>query len=424
MDPLREKLTPFLGVAVLALVLLTGCTMQPAVSGPLVTSALPLSADASADSDGRLSHAVNRFGLDLARSVSTDATGNVIVSPASVHAALSMTVNGADSETEEQMRKVLHTDDMSAEEANRRWSALLTGFASRSPEQKLEVANSLWAREGIRFKRPFIDADRDYFGADVSVLDFENDDVAGTVNGWVSEHTHGMIPRMVEEVPDDTFLLLANAVYFEGDWSMPFAHRNTKSEPFARSDGTKVDVEMMNQTEQLPYYHDDVLQATRLDYKGADSSFYVLLPNPGVTIGDVLRSIDDDDFAAIRSSMTTREVRLGMPILTANFESSLMEPLADLGMPRAFDEDDAEFRAMAETAEPIYIGQVDHVAKVRIDEMGTVSSAGTLVGMRFGRAPGGPQPPQVLCNRPYAFAIVDEDSGTMLFLGVVKDPTQ
>lgn len=410
----------------LGLFTLSGCVTPTATGASLVAPGRPLKADVQTQPSEQLTGAIDDFGLALLKATETSAGANVIVSPASVHAALSMTANGATDETEKQMRLVLRTGSMSPADTNTQWASLLAQLAERSSDQTLTVANSLWARKGIAFKKPFVDGDRDFFGAGVSVLDFQKDDVAGAVNGWVSKNTHGMITQIVDKVPANAILYLANAVYFKGDWVSPFEHQRTQKSPFTRADGAKIQVDMMNATERLPYAESTTLQATRLPYKGGDSAYYVLLPKQGVSLDAAMSSLRGTGFSELRRTMTsqdTTEVILGLPKLDAEFSTDLAKPLAAMGMPRAFDQNLAQFSDMATLDVPIYINRVLHRTKIKVDEKGTEAAAATVVEMTAGAMAARNEPPSIVCDRPYLFSIVDEKSGAMLFLGAVNDPT-
>jgi serine protease inhibitor len=415
-------------VAILGTVLaLSGCAKAPtAVGAASVATGLPLRASAQGTSSEELVSAVNDFGFGLLAATAAEATGNPVVSPASVHAALSMTVNGATDETEAQMRRVLRTGSMSSGEVNVQWAALLSQLAGRDSAQKLELANALWARKGVAFKKPFIEADRDFFGAGVSTLDFRQDDVASAINSWAGENTHGMITHMVESVPTSAILYLANAVYFKGEWVSPFEHEQTQSFPFTRAGGSQVDVEMMHSSEHLPYAENTTLKATRLSYKGGDSDFYIMLPEPGVSVGEAAASLKGGGFSRLERSMSsqdTTKVILGLPKLDSGYFADLSRPLMKMGMPRAFDSQTAQFSNMADLDVPIYIGSVLHKTKVKVDEKGTEAAAVTVVEMRTGAAAPTHEPVSIICDRPYLFAIVDKQSGAMLFLGQVMDPS-
>jgi serpin B len=217
------------------LVALSGCSVPPANATVLVQPGTPDSAAAPAQPEDRFVGAINDFGIDLLGSLATSKKANAIISPVSIHAALSMTANGATDETAKQMRGVLHTGDIPVDEANAQWASLLKQLGDRGPEQTLEIANAMWGNKDVDFKKPFIDADRTSFGAQLSVLDFLRDDVAGAINEWADVNTHGMIKKVVKEVPSEAILCLANAVYFKGDWNEPFEARSTQETPFVRA---------------------------------------------------------------------------------------------------------------------------------------------------------------------------------------------
>jgi serpin B len=183
---------------------------------------------------------------------------------------------------------------------------------------------------------------------------------------------------------------------------------------------------MMNSFQHLPYVESETLQATRLLYKGNDTAYYVFLPREGVGVGAALASLSGSGFASIRRSMMSGEatqVVLGLPKLDAELGVGLKKPLSDLGMPLAFDSARAQFSAMAKSDYPIYIDDVLHRTAIKVDETGTEAAAVTVVEVSAGAASVA-QPVRIFCDRPYLFAIVDEASGSMLFLGVVNDPTR
>jgi serpin B len=407
---------------------LSGCSTPTALGTDVVPAGKPAQTSAAVVGEA-LPRAIDDFGLDLLKrtAASGNANGNVIVSPLSVHAALSMTANGAVGDTAQQMRTVLRTASMGQSDANAQWAALLGGLATRSTEQELDVANALFANKSVVFKEPFLSADRDYFGAQVSALDFAKDDVPGVINGWVSKNTKGMIPKIMDTADPNAILYLANAVYFKGDWVAPFKHESTSRDPFTRADGTKVDVDMMHMSGTLPYAENGSLVATKLLYKGLDASFYVMLPRPGVSLDAARASLEGTGFSELRAGLAKpdpAEVILALPKLNTSFGTNLNQPLIDMGMPKAFDDKQADFSGMASLDVPIWIGRVLHRTKVIVDEKGTEAAAATVVEMTAGSAMPVAAPQQIICDRPYLFAIVDEKTGTMLFVGEVGDPTK
>lgn len=411
-----------------AAVALSGCTTPVAMGSELVPAGKPAQGAPAVVAE-KLPRAINDFGLDLLKATvaSAEPGGNVIISPLSVSAALSMTANGAVGDTAKEMHTVLRTDSMDPAEANDQWAALLVALGSRSTEQELDIANALFANKSVVFKQPFLDADRNYFGAQVTALDFAKDDVLGVVNGWVSKNTKGMIPKILDKVDPNAILYLANAVYFKGDWVTPFRHEVTSKDKFTRADNSTVDVDMMHSGGELPYAENGSMQATKLLYNGLDASFYVMLPKPGVSLDAARASLEGTGFSGLRTELmkpNLGDVILALPKLNTSFGTTLNQPLIDMGMPKAFDANQADFSGMATLDVPIWIGRVLHKTKVIVDEKGTEAAAATVVEMAAGSAAPVAAPPQIICDRPYLFAIVDEKTGTMLFLGEVGDPTK
>lgn len=410
----------------LAAVALPGCVRRGPTAATPVVSGVPFKSDTNVKPDAALSTAIDDFGLDLVKATSTDPRSNAIVSPASVHAALSMTLNGAEGETAAQMRHVLHLDAMSAARSSQAWASLLGRLEGGSGQQRLDIAHSLWARKGVTFKKAFAEADRDYFGAEITTLDFAKDDVPGAINGWVSDNTHGMITKMVDQVPPNAILCLANAVYFKGEWVSPFDPEHTHTSSFVREDSSTVDVDMMYDTRSMPYTENAAFQSTKLAYKGGDTAFYVILPKPGVTTGAVLDTLKGEGFTRLRRATAADapgKVTLALPRLDTGFSADLAKRLADLGMPLAFDDRKAQFSGIADLQVPIYVGRALHTAKVKVGEKGTEAAAATgMMSMAAGIA--SVEPAEIICDRPYIFAIVHEASGAMVFLGVVNDPTK
>lgn len=401
---------------------LAGCGSS---SGSSVTassgSAMTTSAEAA---DTKLAEAINGFGFNLLAEAAREATGNPVVSPASVHAALSMTANGATAETLDQMRSVLKVDGMSVADANGAWQRLMTRLTAKSEaSQTLEVANALIGRKDVEFKQPFLEANQRSFGARLSAMDFASDNVAGEINRWVSGKTHGMIPKMIDRIDPAAILYLMNAVYFKGEWMTPFKARSTSKHEFTRADGSKTEVKMMQDRRDLPYYASSEYQATRLDYKGNRTDFYLVLPKPGFDTSATLSALERGGLDKLRRSLASTastEVDLGLPKLDSDCGAEFSGPLKAMGMPRAFDTESAQFSEMADRGTPVCISRVLHKTKVRVDEKGTEAAAATVVEMTEG-AMYRPAP-KLVCDHPYIFAIADRQSGALLFLGVVNDP--
>lgn len=418
------------GTLVAAVVALTltafGCASarQPARSAVPAVPAAPIAAPASPEPSGLSgAAAVNAFGLDLmrARLASGTASENVVLSPLSVHAALSMTLQGARGKTAAEMQRMLHLSG-DATAAASTYVMLLSALNDRSKAQTLTVANALWIDQNLQVKREFLNANRIGLGATAHTLDFRRDDVVGTVNKWVADNTNGMIKELIDRVDPDAVLLLTDAVYFKARWTREFDSRETHAQSFHPESEKPVTVPMMHATEPLPVVRTTTFSATKLEYFGGDSAAYVILPDKAHHLDDVVSGLTPTDFATLRERLDSApltETTLALPKFDTTVGGEIGPTLQTMGMPTAFDPLKADFSGMATGR--LSIDSVIHKARLKVNESGTEAAAATEVGMRKGYAP--VDPPNFTCDRPFAFAIVDTKTGALLFLSAIRNPT-
>ena len=181
------------------------------------------------------------FSLDLFRATSKDGE-NTLISPLSVFYALSMTANGADGETLEEMESVL---GMSREEMN----VFLHAYLNSLPQNekcKLSLANSIWFKDDAAFtvNQSFLQVNADYYGADIYKASFDGQTLKD-INGWVNDKTDGMIPKVLDDIPAQAVMYLINALAFDAEWASPYSEWNVYDGKFTREDGTALDVKMM-----------------------------------------------------------------------------------------------------------------------------------------------------------------------------------
>jgi len=194
--------------------------------------------------------------------------------------ALAMTYNGAAGTTEEAMRATLELDSMSVAQVNESYRSLISLLRELDPHVKLEIANSIWYKQGYTVLQPFLDANHIYYDARVSALDFSSPAAVDTINRWVTEQTHGVIDRILDAIPDGMRLYLINAIYFKGDWTEQFDPSLTQPRPFRLSDGSMVTVPTMTHGQEAHVRLTYRPYATILDlsYGGAAFSMTIVLP--------------------------------------------------------------------------------------------------------------------------------------------------
>ena len=364
-----------------------------------------------------------QFGFNLFNDIrKTDQNKNIFISPFSISVALAMTLNGASGETEQAMTNTLQLQGLGSELINTGYAGLRHALQTSDPKVILTIANSLWARRDVPFKQDFLQRNTQFFGAEVSTLDFTDPNTLTTINQWVNTNTNGKITKILDEINRDAVLFLINAIYFKGTWQTEFDPSRTRDGAFYLATGDEKQVPMMTRTGDYSYYenHEAKFQAISLPYGDGRMSMYIFLPYRESDLNTFLDVLNIENWENWVSQFHEQEVFLSMPKFKLEYEKTLNTPLESLGMGIAFAPRLADFSRMADLevlGKNLYIGEVLHKAVVEVNEEGTEAAAVTSVGIRVTSAP-----PAFMANRPFFFAIHDNETKTVLFMGTVVDP--
>lgn len=343
---------------------------------------------------------------------------NVFFSPLSVSVALTMTLAGAGGQTRRDMTDTLGLRGISPEQISHAVSLLLPALTQPATGVEVRLANALWAGQSITLARTFCDDSLRFYDAHTQTLDFDAPGAADVINGWVYENTGGNIANLV--APQDLSggdVVLTNALHFHGKWQTPFRRTATLDAPFTCEDGTKRSVPLMYRQGQLLYSETAEAQSVSIPYGDGRMSFHVILPRDGQTLTGLINGLNRYSWEGDASAMSYADVELYLPRFQAHSGAHLKETLSALGMGSAF-QSGANFGPMG--LSDLFLADVIHEALIQVNEEGTVASAATLVkGDR-----GMPPPPRTIMrvDHPFFCAIRDNDTGTLLFAGVIRDP--
>ena len=226
-----------------------------------------------------LPQAHNAFGFNILTLINKEEQQkNIFISPSSIALALSMIYNGAGGETRKVIQQALRLQNLDISTVNQESLGLLQALNNPDSDVELSVANSMWMRQEIAFKKDFIETIGTYYKAKISSLDFNSPAAPATINAWVSENTKGKIPIIVDSISSDLVMFLINAVYFKGTWTTAFDKQQTKEKVFNGISGQKQHP-FMQRHETLPYLETDDLQSVSLPYgKNKRFSMLVFLP--------------------------------------------------------------------------------------------------------------------------------------------------
>jgi serpin B len=423
-----------------------GASMAPA-NFALARGTAPLAAPA-ADHGAAAATEINDFGFDLLRHM--DASGNLCASPTSIAIALAMVRPGARSATATEMDKVLHSFGAPGQEAE--IVALLQQLSSQTvyvdeggeplepgatpdpaspdPVSELRVANQAFAQPGMTLEQAYLNSLSSSFGAGVGLLDFKKDPEAArqVINQWGSYNTKGRIPEVLQpgDLDKDTRFALANAIYLKAGWAEPFDPEATTNAPFTTASGKKVSVPTMADESWRQYAAGSGYRAVELPLaEQASMAVTIIVPDD---MASFTSSLTAARLASIDKAISTYDVDLTMPRFSVNTRFSLGDALKSMGMVTLFDPDNADLTGIGTGLpgdERLYIQKVIHQANIDVVEEGVTAAAVTVaIGGAGSVGPGG-GPPHVKfqINKPFLYLVRETQSGAVLFMGRVNDPS-
>ena len=407
-------------IAIIAAFLFSGIGCKKTAAG----NGLPIVSESQSDElvenlDRDLVSANTRFAFNIFNQlIEEDGGQNIFISPLSILLALAMTYNGAVGETALGMADAMEFEGMDMEELNQGFSDLMISILSADKSVELSIANSIWQRQDFDASQDFIETNKKYYNSEVKKLDFSDPGAVDTINGWISDATREKIQKMLKEIPPDAIMYLINAIYFKGDWTLPFDEEATFNEDFYLADGSTKSVPMMHMTETFSYAHHNGLKIIRLPYGQEKLAMYILLPDEGADIDTVISELDDELWRVLTGSLETGEVELTMPKYKMEYGVKLLnDALIALDMEVAFTPM-ADFTGIADD---IFISRVLHKAVIEVNEKGSEAAAATVVEMVESAMPVD-EIFEFKADRPFMFTISDDRTGSILFMGKVMNP--
>ena len=370
------------------------------------------------------------FGLDLLRGT-RDQTGEpALISPLSAALALSMAANGADGDTLAQFEAVL-SGGAGLDALNALCQELTADYESLGGSTECSIANSLWVDPDGMIRADFIGRCGGIFDAQVIQAQLSDPGIVPALNGWVSDHTGGMIPEIVSEpFSEDAAALLVNALYLKNTWAAEFDPNQTMEQTFTHGDGSEERMDFLRHFDRsLPYLETADSVGALLPYDDGRLAFFALMPRLYPDSPDFeawLAGLDGAELGRlVRDSRDRADffLRLSLPKFEAEWTGALKDALTALGLELAFDDTGlADFSRLGDNPYGYYLSQVIHATKLEVNEEGTKAAAATVVEAPAGSAAPleEPQGIELDFDRPFLYGIVDLENGVPLFLGTFE----
>ena len=351
-------------------------------------------------------------------------TANVVYSPANLYLALSMLTETVDGETRAQLFDLLGTEDEAAVRttANTLWRSLYTDSATG----RTLLANSLWLSERQVYKTETVERLANDYYASVFSVPMGTGDANDAVQAWLDTNTGGLLADAAKniETRPETVMLLLSTLYFKDQWRDEFYASDTKEDAFTAADGTEQRTDFMHKTQdRANYVRGDGYTVAQLAFRGGESMSF-LLPDEGTALAPLLRgeTVLTDLFTDVYENDKAQTAKLvwSVPKFDVSSDLELTDALKMLGVTDVFDDTQADFSPLADFDEPVAVTQVQHAARVKIDEEGCEAAAFTaIIADATAAMPEELPVVEMDLNRPFAFAITGAD-GLPLFVGAVN----
>ncbi|HVX26519.1 MAG TPA: serpin family protein [Parafilimonas sp.] len=407
-----------------SIVLLAGCAFASCKKDstvPDVTKTIVLPSNGSS-----IVNANNVFGFNFLHSTLQfdNSNGNKLVSPLSIYMALSMVYNGAANATRDSIAKTLQLSGIDINDLNKVCNALITQLPSEDNKVKFSIANSIWYnKNSFQPLTSFLNTQQQFYNAETNALNFADPSSANTINNWVAEKTNQKIKSVIDATSPGDLMYLINAIYFNGAWKYAFKTSDTHADNFYLADGSSKSVSFMQQHLSVNYFSNDSFSLIELPYGGGNSySMYIMLPkNNQQSISRFASTIDENSFTDGINKMDTVNINIYLPKWEYSYNIADMRPeLAALGMGISFG-DKADLSNMYNPAQVNpYITKAIHKTYIKVNEEGTEAAAVTSIAVGVTSVV---PPPVLKIDHPFLYTIVEKQTGTILFTGIVNDPS-
>ena len=336
-----------------------------------------------------------------------------------------MTYEGAVGQTAEEIQTVFHFPESDILQPN--FAALYNSINKQDNEYTLNTGNALWVQQDYQLLQTYLTTVEKYYGGKAVNLDFiaKTEKSRQIINSFIEQQTNDKIKDLMPDgiLNEYTRIVLTNAIYFKGTWAIPFDTEDTLDEDFTTINDEIIKVPMMYLSPEdalLPYAETDNVQILEMPYEGEEISMIILLPKEQ-SLDALERSLTIEQLHELKSMLSKEEVEVYLPKFKFETKYFMKEDLSALGMPTAFTYD-ADFSKMAGTTD-LFIQDVIHQAFIEVNEEGTEAAAATaVVGVTAS------EPilinPIFRADHPFIFIIQQKETGAILFIGRVVDPSK
>ncbi len=357
------------------------------------------------------------FSYELLRQAAREEQESILLSPLSAWLALSMTGQGAEDATKDAFVDFFQQMDL---ETQKQLASGLLRMEQQSPY--LSIVNSIWCDDEITVNDSFLQTVQQSYQAEVMQEDLQGRDAVAHVNQWIAVSSKERISHMLEEIDDDTVMLLINCLTFDAPWQDGFAAGDTYREIFYGAEGDNQEKEFMHKEfAEAQYLSWNDGEGIILPYEGGDLVMVALLPSAHTNCNALVEQLSYQWIADLLDHSAVCKVNLALPKFTMERKWNLNQICQAMGLGIAFDPQQADFANLGSCNGTIYLGQALQNCWLAVDEAGTQAAAATVVEMKRESAVAAVGNIIYLeLNRPFVYLIMDSSTQLPVFSGIYQ----
>lgn len=340
---------------------------------------------------------------------------STVISPISVSYLMAMLANGANGQTKADIMKALQLEEKDLDEMNALYKMMIQRCGNTDKGTTLNIANYFAMNKEVNLEDAYANKMKNIYNAGIESLDFTSQKTTAHINNWCKKNTNGMIPTIIDKVDANASAYIMNAIFFNGTWADKFSKSQTKNENFRGYTRDITMVPMMHKSDKLLYWGNDMYTAVRIPYSNSSYTMTVMLPNEGVSIDEMLKTMEDADLTAWRQDAEQCIVDLKLPRFTTEADVTLNNIISELGAANIFNSN-ADFTNIAKTN--MFVSEMFQKAKIEVSEEGTKAAAVTAAIMTMSALPT-EEPKHVTfhANRPFVYMITEANTNAIFFMG-------
>lgn len=351
--------------------------------------------------------------------------GNPTYSPVNVYLAMAMLAETAHGNSRKQILDLfgLDTIDQLRAQATYVWNA----HYCNDKRTTLKLNNSLWLDDAYTFKQATADRLAETYYASSFSGDLSTDEANQKLRAWLNQNTAGLLQEQAKKVEfskdPKTVFALASTIYFSAAWEDEFNKSLTKDATFHSLQGDRIVPFMNKKLSQYNGYWGENFFAVSLKLSGNNKMWFIL-PDEGHTVEEILKS---DEYLQMTMHPDTwedkrnyDEINLSLPKFNVTSQQDLIAGMKAMGVTDVFDTRTSDFSSLTDTP-LVCVSQINHAARVSIDETGCFGAAFTVIEAPGYAAPIEKEIIDFVLDRPFLFVVSSRDN-LPLFAGIVNEP--